>query len=143
MCDVRCTMYDVRCSLFDVRGLNRRKIFLDMDAEEMKRRTKAFAINVAKLMQKLPDTLTNRIYKGQIIRSSASVGANYRASRRAKSKPDFINKLKIVEEELDETLFYLELLLEFNQPFQTEINDLYTEGETLLKIIVSSIVSSR
>ena len=76
-----------------------------MDSEEMKRRTKAFAIKVAQLTQKLPDTTVNRPYKNQIIRSSSSVGANYRASRRAKSKPDFIDKLKIVEEELDESLF--------------------------------------
>lgn len=114
-----------------------------MDAEEMKRRTKEFSINIARLTQKLPDNQINKPYKAQIIRSSSSVGANYRASRRAKSKPDFINKLKIVEEELDESLFFLELLLEFNRPFETEINDLYKEGETLLKIIVSSIVSSR
>ena len=66
----------------------------------MKRRTKAFAVNVAKLSQKLPDNIINKIYRGQIIRSSSSAGANYRASRRAKSKPDFINKLKIVEEDL-------------------------------------------
>jgi four helix bundle protein len=114
-----------------------------MDAEEMKRRTKLFAINVAKLTQKIPDTPANRVYKGQIIRCSSSVGANYRASRRAKSKPDFINKLKIVEEELDESLFFLELLLEFNKQAEQEINELYKEGETLLKIIVSSIVSLR
>jgi four helix bundle protein len=114
-----------------------------MDAEEMKRRTKMYAITVAKLTGKLPDTQVNRIYKGQIIRSSSSVGANYRTSRRAKSKPDFINKLKIVEEELDESLFFLELLVEFNKTFETEINDLYKEGENLLKIIVSTIVSSR
>ena len=114
-----------------------------MDAEEMKRRTKLFAINVARLTQKLPDTQINKAYKGQIIRSSSSVGANYRASRRAKSKADFINKLKIVEEEADESLFFLELLLEFNKPFESEINELYKEGETLLKIIVSSIISSR
>ncbi len=114
-----------------------------MDSEEMKRRTKLFAINVARLTQKLPDTHVNKVYKGQIVRSASSVGANYRASRRAKSKPDFINKLKIVEEELDESLFFLELLLEFNKPFETEINELYKEGETLLKIIVASIVSSR
>ena len=75
--------------------------------------------------------------------SSSSVGANYRASRCTKSKPDFINKLKIVEEELDESIFFLELLVEFNKAFETEINDLYKEGETLLKIIVSTIVSSR
>jgi four helix bundle protein len=134
--------YNVRCTMLDVRRFQIAYNFV-MDAEEMKRRTKEFAINVAKLTQKLPDNTINRIYKGQIIRSSSSAGANYRASRRAKSKPDFINKLKIVEEELDESLFFLELLLEFNPLFEVEINDLYKEGETLLKIIVSSIVSSR
>jgi len=114
-----------------------------MDSEEMKRRTKQFAIHIARLTQKIPDNPINRVYKGQIIRSSSSVGANYRASRRAKSKPDFINKLKIVEEELDESLFFLELMQEFNREHETEITELYIEGETLLKIIVSSIVSSR
>ena len=76
-------MSDVRCTKDE-------NVILVMDVEEMKKRTKEFAINVAKLMQKLPDTLINRIYKGQIIRSSSSAGANYRASRRAKSKADFI-----------------------------------------------------
>jgi four helix bundle protein len=114
-----------------------------MTAEEMKQRTKAFAVNVAKLTQRLPDTPVNRAYRNQIIRCSSSVGANYRASRRAKSKPDFINKLKIVEEELDESLFFLELLKEFNGNFEEEINELHKEGETLLKIIVASLVSLR
>ena len=129
-------MSDVRCTKDE-------NVILVMDVEEMKKRTKEFAINVAKLMQKLPDTLINRIYKGQIIRSSSSAGANYRASRRANSIADFSNKLKMVEEELDESLFFLELILEFIPSFEAEISDLYKEGETLLKIIVSSIVSSR
>src|SRR4030095_1242365 len=115
-------MYDVRCTMYE-----EPKCITVMDAEEMKRRTKLFAINVAKLMQKIPDTLVNKIYKGQIIRSSSSAGANYRASRRAKSKPDFINKLKIVEEELDESLFFLELLYEFNSSLKIEIGELYKE----------------
>lgn len=114
-----------------------------MNAEEMKLRLKRFAINVAKLTQQLPDNLTNKIYKGQIIRSSSSAAANYRASQRAKSRADFINKRKVVEEELDETLFFLELLEEFNQQYNNDFKSLYTEGETLLKIIVASIVSSR
>ena len=80
--DVRREMYGVRCTMY--KGVN---ALLILDAEEMKRRTKLFAINVAKLMQKLPDTLVNRIYKGQIIRSSSSAGATYRASRRAKKRP--------------------------------------------------------
>lgn len=67
-----------------------------MDAEEMKQRTKSFAIKVALLTQRLAETTINRAYINQIIRSASSVGANYRASRRAKSNADFINKLKIV-----------------------------------------------
>lgn len=114
-----------------------------MTPEEMKLRLKQFAVNVAKLTLQIPDTLVNRIYKGQIVRSSSSAAANYRASQRAKSRADFINKRKIVEEELDETLFFLEMLEEFNQNCTNEIKELYTEGETLLKIIVASIVSSR
>lgn len=114
-----------------------------MNAEEMKMRTKQFAINIGILTQGLPDSPVNRAYSNQIIRSSSSVGANYRASRRAKSKPDFINKLKIVEEELDESLFFLELLEVFNQPQKHEILNLHAEGETLLRIIVASIISSR
>ena len=114
-----------------------------MNSEEMKQRTKQFAINVALLTQKIPDNQINRAYKGQIIRSSSSVGANYRASRRAKSNADFINKLKITEEELDESLFFLELIEVFNQDSKDEVSKLYIEGEILLRIIVATIVGSR
>lgn len=114
-----------------------------MDSEEMKRRTKEFAIKVGVLTQGLPESRINRTYCNQIIRSSSSVGANYRASRRAKSNADFINKLKIVEEELDESLFFLELLEVFNQPLKEKIAVLHSEGEILLRIIVASIISSR
>lgn len=100
-----------------------------MDSEEMKSRTKQFAINVGVLTQGLSVSQINRAYSNQIIRSSSSVGANYRASRRAKSNADFINKLKIVEEELDESLFFLELLAFFNQPQKEDIGILYREGE--------------
>ena len=93
-------MYGVRCTMYE-----RRNCVTGYGCRRNEKRTKDFAINVAKLMRKLPDTLINRIYKGQIIRSSSYAGANYRASRRAKSKPDFINKLKIVEEELDKSHF--------------------------------------
>jgi four helix bundle protein len=114
-----------------------------MDSVEMKRRTKAFAIKVAELMMRLPDNAVNRVYKVQLIRCSSSAGANYRASIRAKSKADFINKRKIVEEELDESLFFLELLEPFNEPFKAILKELYDEAESLLRIIVASIISSR
>ena len=114
-----------------------------MNAEEMKRRTKQFSIDVGHLVLQLERTDLNRNYNNQIIRSSSSVGPNYRAVRRAKSKPDFINKLKIVEEELDESLFFLELLHEFNSAKRELINKIYKESEELLKIIVATINSSR
>ena len=114
-----------------------------MNADQMKDRTKGFAISIARLTEIIRDTTINKPYKSQIIRASSSVGANYRAARRAKSKADFINKLKIVEEELDESLFFLELLLEFNKSVEKSIIEIYTEGEILLKIIVATIVSVR
>lgn len=114
-----------------------------MDAEEMKMRTKQFAINVGKFVLSLDKNEINRNYSNQIIRSSSSVAANYRAVRRAKSRADFINKLKIVEEELDESLFFLELLLEFNTDKNEAIQKIYNEGEVLLKIIVATINTTR
>jgi four helix bundle protein len=114
-----------------------------MNADEMKLRTKQFAIDVGKFIISLDKNDINRNYANQIIRSSSSVGANYRAVRRAKSKADFINKLKIVEEELDETLFFLELFLEFNSNKKEVIDSIYNDGEQLLKIIVATINTTR
>ena len=114
-----------------------------MDAEELKLRTKQFAIDVARLTQSLPENRVNNAYCNQIVRSASSTGANYRAARRAKSKADHINKLKIVEEELDESLFFLELLLVFNPLFEEKINSIYKEGETLLRIIVATLITLR
>jgi len=83
-----------------------------MTKEELKRRTKNYSLANARLVLSLPYNVVNKNYSDQLNRSASSTGANYRAACRAKSKNDFINKLKIVEEELDETLFFLELLLE-------------------------------
>ena len=85
----------------------------------------------------------NRAYGGQLIRSSSSVGANYRATRRAKSSPDFINKFKIVEEEMDESLFFLEMIVEFNKEKRERIAILYKAGEAILKMVVASLKSLR
>ena len=78
-----------------------------MDKNELKKRLKVLAINTAKLCMKLPFTQANKVYTGQAIRSFSSSAANYRAACRGKSKPEFVNKLRIVEEELDETMFFL------------------------------------
>ena len=79
----------------------------------------------------------------QIIRSSSSVGANYRASQRAKSQNDFINKLKIVEEECDETIYFLQLISAVNEKYKHLLQPLINEGTEILKIIVASIKTTR
>lgn len=113
-----------------------------MTEKEVKARTRGVAIAVARLCEKLPANRINNTYIGQILRSSASVGSNYRAACRAKSTNDFVHKLQIVEEEADETLFFLELLAEFNSKHKEEMREIYKETEAVLKIIVSSIKTS-
>lgn len=114
-----------------------------MNSETLKQRTKAYSISIAKLISTLPYNVVNKNYANQLVRCSSSVGANYRAACRAKSTADFINKLKIVEEELDETMFFLELLEEFNPSEKELIRRNWEEGNELLSIIVASIVTMR
>lgn len=111
--------------------------------QDLKQRIFLFAVAVGKLILDLPYSVVNKAYFAQLVRCSSSVGANYRAARRAKSDADFINKLKIVEEECDESVYFLELLREFNPDFQTRINSLINEGIEILKIIVASITTTR
>ena len=111
--------------------------------QDLKLRTFLYATSVGKLILKLPANVLNRVYISQLVRSSSSVGANYRAARRAKSDADFLNKLKIVEEEADESVYFLELLLEFNNNFKEDISGLIIEGSEILKIIVASINTTR
>jgi four helix bundle protein len=114
-----------------------------MTAEQMKHRTKSFAIETAKLILLLESNRINNAYTNQLIRSSSSVGANYRAAQRAKSTADFINKLKIVEEETDESIYFLELLSEFNVQQLAMIEKQKGEAEEILKIIVASLNTAR
>lgn len=84
-------------------------------------------------------TVTNEVLVKQLIRSATSSAANYRAACRAKSNTDFVYKLKIVEEELDESVFWLEILEEFNQ--SEKLKELMTEADELIRIIVASILT--
>lgn len=111
--------------------------------ENIKKRTKANAIKIGQLVLLLPYSPVNKQYIAQIVRSSASVGANYRAASRGKSDKDFLNKLKICEEECDETQFWLELIVEFNPNFRKQIIPLYKECDELIAIFVSSIKTLR
>jgi four helix bundle protein len=107
--------------------------------DDIMKRLKAVAVKTGKLCLKLPHNIVNKTNIGQIIRCSGSASANYRAVCMGKSKADFINKLRIAEEELDETMHFYELPAEFNEPFKQDLRDLYVEANELLSIIVASI----
>jgi four helix bundle protein len=111
--------------------------------QELKERFKQYAIKTAFLVLKLPYNIVNKNYADQLNRAASSSAANYRAALRAKSTADFLNKLKIVEEELDETLFFLELVEVINPIFKNKIEELSKEGNELLSIIVSAITTLR
>ena len=109
----------------------------------MKRRTKQFALRIIKLCESLPAGKTSDVIRGQLLRAGTSVGANYRAACRAKSNADFIYKLKVVEEEADESLYWMELLIEAGIMEQARLTELVNEGDEILSIIVSSIKTAR
>jgi four helix bundle protein len=108
---------------------------------DLKKPTKAFALRILKLVDVLPKTTAGRALASQTVRSRTSVAANYRVACRAKSTADFIAKMDIVEEEADETLFWLELLEESQlvgaaKPVKQEANE-------LIAITVASIKTAR
>ena len=111
--------------------------------KEILKRTKGFAIDCWKFCAKMPKSREYNAYVNQLIRSSSSVGANYRAAQRAKSTADFIYKLKIVEEETDESLYWLEMFEQITNKFEREIAPLKKEGSELLAITVASINTAR
>ena len=114
-----------------------------MNEQQMKKRTKEFAKSIIRLCRLLPGNREGRLIGNQIFRSGTSVAANYRAACRAKSLADFISKLAIVEEEADETLFWLELIREMKIIKEDFIDYLMKENDELIAIIVSSIKTSR
>jgi len=114
-----------------------------MTREEMKQRTKAYANRIVKLCEALPNKWVARTLGMQLLRSGTSVGANYRAVCRAKDTADFLNKLRIVEEECDESLFWMELLVENNLVKARRLTSLMKEGDEILAIVVASARTTR
>lgn len=114
-----------------------------MEIEQLKTRFKNFAIQVILFSRNLPKGSEYRAIQGQMIRSATSTGANYRAACRGKSKADFINKLKIVEEEMDETMYWLEILAGLLPECKDPITPIWKEANELLAITVASIKKAR
>ncbi len=110
---------------------------------DLRNRTKAFALAVIRFIEASPRTQTTGIIGKQLLRSATSVGANYWAARRARSIAEFIAKLGIVEEEIDECAYWLELLQEGNLVPRERIAPLHAEANELTAIIVASINSAK
>ena len=114
-----------------------------MDKEELKQRTKQFALRVVRLVEALPRGPTADVLGRQLLRSGTSVGANYRAACRAKSNADFISKMGTVEEESDESLYWMELLVEAEIVKAERLESLLKEGSEILAITVASINTAK
>ncbi len=112
-------------------------------AEELKKRTKQFALRIVKLYQAIPKTDEARIIGKQGLRSGTAVAANYRAACRARSKAEFIAKIGIVVEEIDETVFWLELLVDAGLVERQRMEKLLTEANELLAIFAASQHTAR
>ena len=114
-----------------------------ISAEILKKRTFDFALTAFKTIEKLPKSVANEVMGKQLIRSASSVGANYRAACKAKSSPDFINKLKIVEEESDESVYWLELIKAHNNISDSEFEKIVIESKELEKIFAASAITAK
>ncbi len=114
-----------------------------MDEQELKRRTKQFGLRVIRLVESLPSTSTARTIGNQLLRSGMSVGANYRAACRGRSKADFVAKTGISLEEADECLYWMEMLQEAGIFPNEKLKDLMKEANELVAIFTASIKTAR
>jgi four helix bundle protein len=113
-----------------------------MNADDLKKRTKQFALRILKLVAALPNTAAGRAIGGQLVRAGTAVAANYRAACRGRSKAEFIAKLGTVEEEADESAFWMELIIEGELLKRQAVEPLLEEAYELTKIMASSRISA-
>jgi four helix bundle protein len=109
----------------------------------LRERTKQFGLRVIRLVDSLPSRRSTRVIGDQLLRSGTSPGANYRSACRARSPAEFCAKLGIVEEELDESLYWMEMLIEAGLIPEKRLSLLRQEGEELLAMTVASIKTAR
>jgi four helix bundle protein len=115
----------------------------DIERRDLRKRTKSFALRIIKLYASLPKSTEAQVIGKQVLRSGTSVGAHYREAKRARSTAEFISKIECGLQELDETLYWLELLGESGIVTETRLNALKTEAEEIMKILVSSVKTAK
>jgi len=113
-----------------------------MKSDALKDRTKKFALRIITLVGALPKTTSGRAVANQLVRSGTSVGANYRAACRARSRAEFIARIGTVEEEADETAFWLELIIDGKLLPEPRIRSLLDEANEIIAIMASSYISA-
>ena len=113
-----------------------------MNADDLKKRTKQFALRILKLAVALPNTIEGKAIRGQLVRAGTSVGANYRAACRGRSRAEFIAKIGTVKEESDESAFWLEIIVEGAFLKEVLIKPLLEEANELTKIMAKSRISA-
>lgn len=107
-------------------------------SQQLKDRTKAFGIRVIKMVKEIKGNKVEDILIRQIVRSATSVGANYRSALRARSKPDFISKITVAEEEADETCYWLEIIIEIGVFPKKRLEPLLREAQEITAILTTS-----
>jgi four helix bundle protein len=125
--------------MFEGRSLKERTL----DKIELMQRTKEFALRVMKMVNSLPSSMAGRTIGNQIIRSATSVGANYRAAQRGRSKAEFISKLGISLEEIDECCYWLELIMESGMLSEAKVKPLHTEANELTAILTAALKTAK
>ncbi len=113
-----------------------------MTPDELRQRTKEFALRCLKAVDALPRSVAGRTIANQLARSATSVAANYRAACRARSRADFVSKIAIVQEEADETEFWLELAVEAGALPESKVRPLAAEAAELIAIFAASHISA-
>jgi four helix bundle protein len=114
-----------------------------MSTDDFRTRTFRFGIRVVRLVQTLSKAAAARVIGNQLLRSGTAVGANYPAAARARSRADFIAKMGIVEEECDETLYWIDMLIELEVVSGTSCKELRAEANEILAIVVASLRTAR
>ena len=114
-----------------------------MNKDELRERMTDFAVRIVRMVDSMPSTVAGLAIARQIVRSGTSPSANYRAACLAKSDKDFINKLKMVEEELDETCHWLDIIIRSQMMKESRLKPLHQECSELLNIIAKSVVTTK
>ncbi|MBM4167480.1 MAG: four helix bundle protein [Ignavibacteria bacterium] len=114
-----------------------------MTEQDLRKRTKQFALRVIKLVSALPKSQTGKVVGNQLLRAGTSVGANYRAACRARSQADFISKLGVVLEEADESLYWMELIVESNLFPEKRMDSIMQEANELVSIFSASLKTAK